>query len=65
MKRVGYCLGITASIITAFAFLAHAAGRFDQKISLDKQALHVLNRLTFGPRPGDIEQVKRLGVERW
>src|SRR5579884_3552442 len=65
MKRVGYCFGITASLITAFAFLAHATGRFDQKIPLDKQPLHVLNRLTFGPRPGDVEQVKRLGVEKW
>lgn len=28
-------------------------------------ALHLLNRLTFGPRPGDIERVQRLGIGRW
>jgi uncharacterized protein (DUF1800 family) len=27
--------------------------------------LHALNRLTFGPRPGDVQQVMALGVERW
>jgi uncharacterized protein (DUF1800 family) len=28
-------------------------------------ALHALNRLTFGPRPGDVQQVMAMGVERW
>ncbi len=28
-------------------------------------ALHALNRLTFGPRPGDLEQVMAMGVDRW
>lgn len=31
----------------------------------DERALHVLNRLGYGPRPGDIEAVSRLGVERY
>ena len=30
-----------------------------------EQAEHALDRLTFGPRPGDVEQVERMGVERW
>jgi uncharacterized protein (DUF1800 family) len=29
------------------------------------RALHVLNRLTFGPRPGDIEKVMDAGVDNW
>jgi uncharacterized protein (DUF1800 family) len=28
-------------------------------------ALHVLNRLAYGPRPGDVDSVVRLGVQRW
>src|SRR5580700_3930689 len=28
-------------------------------------ALHALNRLTFGPRPGDVQQVMAMGVEQW
>src|SRR6185369_15039311 len=42
-----------------------SAGRYDQKLPLDKQPLHVLNRLTFGPRAADLEQIRRIGVEKW
>jgi uncharacterized protein (DUF1800 family) len=28
----------------------------------DQQILHVLNRLGYGPRPGDVEQVRRMGI---
>ena len=31
----------------------------------DQQVGHVLSRLTFGPRPGDVERVRQLGVDRW
>lgn len=30
-----------------------------------RRALHALNRLTFGPRPGDVQQVAAMGVDRW
>jgi uncharacterized protein (DUF1800 family) len=30
-----------------------------------RRALHALNRLTFGPRPEDVQQVMAIGVERW
>ena len=30
-----------------------------------QQAAHVLNRLAFGPRPGDIERVAQMGVQRY
>jgi uncharacterized protein (DUF1800 family) len=30
-----------------------------------KRAVHALNRLTFGPRPGDIQQVMAMGVDAW
>ena len=42
-----------------------AADRFAAKLPADKQALHVLDRLTFGARPTDLADVKRLGVEKW
>jgi uncharacterized protein (DUF1800 family) len=40
---------------------ASAAAQMDQR----KQAVHALNRLTFGPRPGDVDRVMALGIERW
>ena len=30
-----------------------------------KRALHALQRLTFGPRPGDIERISAIGVDKW
>ena len=30
-----------------------------------KRALHALNRLSFGPRPGDVQRVMAMGVENW
>jgi len=31
----------------------------------DRVILHALGRLTFGPRPGDLERVRTLGVQAW
>ncbi len=31
----------------------------------DEKILNALNRLTFGPRPGDVAAVKKLGYNRW
>src|SRR5688500_14435391 len=31
----------------------------------DQQVRHVLNRLAFGARPGDVDRVRSLGVDRW
>src|SRR3981081_2619226 len=30
-----------------------------------KRAVHALNRLTFGPRPGDVERITQMGVDKW
>src|SRR5260370_14674455 len=30
-----------------------------------KHAVHALNRMTFGPRPGDMERVTQMGVDKW
>ena len=30
-----------------------------------KRALHALNRLTFGPGPGDVQRVEAVGVDKW
>ena len=35
------------------------------QMGAQKRAVHALNRLTFGPRPGDVEQVTRIGVDKW
>ena len=35
------------------------------RLSDEQRILHVLNRLGFGARPGDVERVKAMGVERY
>ncbi len=31
----------------------------------DAAITHLLNRLTYGPRPGDVERVRTVGIEKW
>jgi len=31
----------------------------------EEHATHALNRLTFGPKPGDLERVQAIGVKKW
>ena len=60
-------LTVTVALILAANVPNHggAAGRFDTKLTPDQQILQALNRLTFGPRPGDVEEVRKIGVEKW
>jgi len=34
-------------------------------LTQEQQVQHVLNRLAFGPRPGDVEHVSKVGVDLW
>ncbi len=42
-----------------------SAGISNGAIQGDERILHALNRFTFGPRPGDVEAVKAIGLDRW
>jgi uncharacterized protein (DUF1800 family) len=35
------------------------------QIPEDKQIVHALNRFTFGIRPGDVERVRAMGLDKW
>src|SRR6266852_3162413 len=61
-------------VFLAFVSMAQPAFGADKKtknaaktatLSEHDRALHALQRLTFGPRPGDIEKVLSLGVDKW
>jgi uncharacterized protein (DUF1800 family) len=34
-------------------------------LNVDEAILHALNRLTYGPRPGDVERVRQMGLAKW
>ena len=38
---------------------------FAKPLAPSETALHALDRLSFGPRQGDIDEVQRLGLEKW
>ena len=37
----------------------------DSQLTERERALHALNRLAFGPRPGDVDRIMKDGVNRW
>jgi len=51
--------------LLAVSALVLCLGARSPKLSKDDQVIHALNRLTFGPRPGDVEAVRKMGVKKW
>jgi uncharacterized protein (DUF1800 family) len=35
------------------------------ELTADQATLHALNRLGYGPRPGDVERIRQMGLEKW
>jgi uncharacterized protein (DUF1800 family) len=60
------CLSLFLSVSSVPQLLAKKKDKAaDSGLSEQKRAMQALNRLTFGPRPGDIQQVMAMGVDRW
>lgn len=60
--------GNQALLFAGAAILALTAATkdpFQTKLKPDDRIVHALNRLTFGPRPGDLEKIKQLGLDAW
>ncbi len=59
-----FTLGIVVSVQCA---IAKKNKRDSAAVQMDEQkrTVHALNRLAFGPRPGDIERVTAMGVDKW
>jgi uncharacterized protein (DUF1800 family) len=56
-------LGLAVSVQFAIARKNKRAAT--EPLDEQKRALHALNRLAFGPRPGDVERVAAMGVDKW
>lgn len=35
------------------------------ELTEDEAIVHALNRLAYGPRPGDVERIRQMGLEKW
>ncbi len=54
-------------VVSCFAAMLAAKKKADttDAASQQKRALHAVDRLTFGPRPGDVQAVMAMGVDKW
>ena len=64
MKRLS-CALCAAALLVPVLLSGQTTRRFGQKLTPEKQIIHVLNRLTFGAHPGDAAEVRRIGLEKW
>jgi uncharacterized protein (DUF1800 family) len=72
-------LEVAAAAVPASAVSAVAAPEADKKpkqdpvlkglpisdLTIDEAILHALNRLAYGPRPGDVDRIKQIGLSKW
>jgi uncharacterized protein (DUF1800 family) len=61
LSLLGFAVSVQLALGKKKEKQAAAAAQMDQR----KQAVHLLNRLTFGPRPGDVDHVMAIGVDAW
>jgi len=64
MKKFGIVLTLLGLAVLA-GYSGTGYGQFDKPLGKDQEILHALNRLTFGPRPGDVEAVRKMGLRKW
>src|SRR4051812_21976615 len=58
--------GFAMFLVLAFASASASSGPGSpDTMSPRERALHALNRLGFGPRPGDVDRVVAMGASRW
>ena len=61
--RTAFVFPLSAALI---AGSAGAQTRLDHReLAADQQVIHALNRLTFGARPGDVQKVRAVGLDKW
>ncbi|HEV8484845.1 MAG TPA: DUF1800 domain-containing protein [Blastocatellia bacterium] len=62
----GIALAVTASLLLTAILPAAADTRSKTtRLTEDQKIIHILNRIGFGPRPGDVERVKKIGIDKY
>jgi uncharacterized protein (DUF1800 family) len=60
-----FAVGLAASIPFAAGKKKDKPGTAGPQMDEQKRAVHALSRLTFGPRPGEVQRVMAIGVDKW
>ena len=55
---------VLSAVVATVALAPQGRGQVREQTA-DQQVRHVLNRLAFGPRPGDYDRVRQIGVDAW
>jgi uncharacterized protein (DUF1800 family) len=63
--RAAMSLALAAALVLSLVFPSTAVTGKVKKLSDEQKIIHLLNRAGFGPRTGDIEKVKRMGIDRY
>ncbi|MGA8492752.1 MAG: DUF1800 domain-containing protein [Terriglobales bacterium] len=58
-------LGFAVSVQMAVGKKKDKRASVSPQMDDQQRAVHALNRLTFGPRPGDADRVMAMGVDKW
>lgn len=61
LRALSFAISLTAATLPC----SQAADPFNHKLPPDRQLVQAVNRLTFGPRPADLDDLRRLGLARW
>lgn len=69
-RAASAALALTVSVSLTLGALVPVAADTKSKsasraLSEDQKIVHLLNRLGYGPRPGDVERVKRIGIDKY
>jgi uncharacterized protein (DUF1800 family) len=59
------CLSASTGIAVYAKKTAAISANFSKQIARNDRIVQALNRLTFGARPGDAEQVRKIGLKKW
>ena len=59
------CVSTRGNAAPAASAESMAASAAPRELSADEQVVHVLDRLSFGARPGDADRVRAVGVDAW
>jgi len=65
MKFPAVAVSLALATLAFPASTPDEAKLFSTKLNKEQQILHALDRLTFGPRAGDVEHVRALGLKKW
>ena len=65
INKIAAAAAVWAMLAPAAVLRADTISGSPKPLTEDQKILHVLNRLGFGARPGDIERVKAMGLQKY